>query len=136
MATKRSQKKYPALDPHLNPRTRYDQNDYDYLDKLSPENKQYLNNFTAEWLHADFSGERIHPVIIEKKYIKTKRRYKKVDKYKKDSGDRNNARNADVLSRSKAKGSYVAFEDISSNDETLDNFEDRLISQLDSKEED
>lgn len=72
---KRSNTKYPALDPHLNLRTRKEYIDCDYFDEL-PENwtdpktgktintKQYLNDFYNEHLHADFSGKkRIHPKV-------------------------------------------------------------------------
>jgi hypothetical protein len=71
---RRSQTKYPALDPYLNLRTRSEFLDFDYLDKL-PEKwtdpqtgktinpKQWLNDFTNEHLHADFNSnkKRIHP---------------------------------------------------------------------------
>lgn len=75
--TKRNQSEYPALDPRLNPKTRSEQNDYDYINDF-PEMwtdphtgkewtkhqlKQYLNDFTNEYLHASFnkdSKKRIH----------------------------------------------------------------------------
>jgi hypothetical protein len=73
---KRSNSQFPALDPHLNLKTRFEQLDIDYLDKL-PANwvdpktgkkwsntqlKQYLNDFTNESIHADFTTnkKRIH----------------------------------------------------------------------------
>jgi hypothetical protein len=74
--TRRSGSKYPALDPQLNLKTRFEQLDTDYLNKL-PKNwtdpktgktwtddqlKQYLNDFTNEFIHADFTTnkKRIH----------------------------------------------------------------------------
>jgi hypothetical protein len=74
--TRRSEAKYPALDPHLNLKTRFEFLDMDYLDQL-PETwtdpktgkkwtnaqlKQYLNDFTNEHVHADFTTnkKRIH----------------------------------------------------------------------------
>lgn len=74
--TRRANSKFPALDPHLNLKTRFEQLDIDYLDKL-PKNwtdpktgkkwsdtqlKQYLNDFTNESIHADFTTnkKRIH----------------------------------------------------------------------------
>lgn len=81
---KRSNSKFPALDPHLNLKTRFEQLDIDYLDKL-PANwvdpksgkkwsntqlKQYLNDFTNESIHADFTTnkKRIH----KKKKVESK----------------------------------------------------------------
>ena len=74
--TRRSGSKYPALDPQLNLKTRFEQLDTDYLNKLpktwtdpktgkkwtDSELKQYLNDFTNEFIHADFTTnkKRIH----------------------------------------------------------------------------
>lgn len=52
--TRRSQSKYPALDPKLNLKTRQELLDIDYLDQLSDKDKQWLNDFTNEYVHADF----------------------------------------------------------------------------------
>lgn len=70
--TRRSEAKYPALDPQLNLRTRSEQLDFDYIDSL-PETwtdpltgkkwnpKQFLNDFTNESVHAEFKKKkRIH----------------------------------------------------------------------------
>ncbi len=71
--TRRSEAKYPALDPHLNLKTRFENLDYDYVDTL-PETwtdpktgkkynpKQWLNDFTNEHTHADFktNKKRVH----------------------------------------------------------------------------
>lgn len=71
--TKRSNAKYPALDPLLNLKTRYEQLDFDYVNKLpdtwtDPKTgkkcnpKQFLNDFANEFIHADFTSnkKRIH----------------------------------------------------------------------------
>lgn len=91
--TKRSAARYPALRPELNPRTRYELLDYDYLDKLDESEMQWLQDFTEEYTHANFNhpGRRIH----------------KGKKYKKDCYDRNNARNRCMWSRAKAAGLTV-----------------------------
>lgn len=52
--TRRSQSKYPALDPRLNLRTRQEILDYDYIDQLSEKDKQWLNDFSSEYINADF----------------------------------------------------------------------------------
>lgn len=71
--TRRSEAKYPALDPHLNLKTRFEELDFDYIDQLpdtwtDPKTgkkynpKQWLNDFTNEHTHADFrtNKKRIH----------------------------------------------------------------------------
>lgn len=64
---RRSQSKYPALDPKLNLKTRADLLDYDYIDQLSEKDKQWLNDFSNEYVNADFKThleegrKRIHP---------------------------------------------------------------------------
>lgn len=73
--TRRSQAKYPALDPKLNLKTRSDILDFDYIDKLpetwtdpktgrkwtNDELKQYLNDFSKEYALASFDKKkRVH----------------------------------------------------------------------------
>lgn len=71
--SKRSQNKFPALDPTLNLKTRANLLDYDYINDL-PETwtdphtgkkynpKQYLNDFSTEYYVTDFKSnkKRIH----------------------------------------------------------------------------
>lgn len=98
--TKRSQSKYPALDKSVNLRTRIHLIDYDYLDKLSPEEKQWLNKFTDEYVNGNFNREN------------TRSNLQKGRAPIKDSDDRNNARNRDVMTRQQARKSTVYLEDI------------------------
>lgn len=71
--TRRANSKYPALDPELNLKTRFEQLDFDYIKKLpdtwtDPKTgkkynpKQFLNDFANEFIHADFTSnkKRIH----------------------------------------------------------------------------
>jgi hypothetical protein len=71
--SRRSNSKYPALDQQLNLKTRYDQLDMDYVNKLpeiwtDPKTgkkwnpKQFLNDFANESVNADFTTnkKRIH----------------------------------------------------------------------------
>lgn len=73
--TKRSKNKYPSLQPELNLKTRSDLIDYDYTTNL-PETwtdpktgktynpKQWLNDFTEEYVSASFNKKkRIHKKI-------------------------------------------------------------------------
>lgn len=54
---KRSKAKYPNLDKGLNLKSRTEVLDYDYLDKLSPENLAYLNKFSGEHYNAAFDDD-------------------------------------------------------------------------------
>ncbi len=110
---RRTRKKYAALDPALNLKSRTDLLSIDYFDKLDDNAKEWLNNFTEEDVHANFnhSGKKI---------------YKK-KKDKKASYDRNNARNRDVLTRVKVSGSYEPITEVTYNPE------DEMIAQIDKK---
>ncbi len=88
--SRRSRAKYPALDPALNLKSRTDLIDYDYIQKLSEEEKKWLNDFTEEYTN----------VVLDAKNVKRNKHNTK--KLKKDCYDRNNARNRDVLVRQRA----------------------------------
>ena len=108
--------KYPALKPELNLKTRYEQIDIDYLNKLTEEEKAWLNKFMEEYVNASFQ----HKNVIQKS-----------SKHKKDSYDRNNSRNRDILTRAKATGLIVSISDITEDVENSNDNEDLLISKLD-----
>ncbi len=110
---KRNNTKYPALNPSLNLKTRTDLLDYDYLDKLNDKEKEWLNRFTEEYTHAKFNhkGKRIQ---------KTKEQVK-------DSYDRNNSRNRDILTRVRASGRLKDIETVKGRDMNIMTPEDELI---------
>lgn len=114
--TKRSQTKYAALKPHLNLKSRIDLLDYDYLDKLTPEEKEWLNRFTEEYTHANLKhgGKKLH----------------KTEKLKKDVYSRNNKRNNDIYTLQKSKHLLAEMKDLSFEHEKVD-IEDKIIEQLD-----
>jgi hypothetical protein len=79
--SRRSSSKYPALDPQLNLKTRFEELDFDYVNTLpdvwvDPKTgkkynpKQFLNDFANESIHADFktNKKRIH----KKKKVESK----------------------------------------------------------------
>lgn len=111
---RRSKVKYPALDPTYNLKTRVPLIDYDYLDKLSDKEKEWLNSFTEEYTNANFNHKG-------KKIQKRK-------KHTKDAYDRNNARNRDILTREIAQGAYIALEE-----KHTYNPEDEWIDKIDKK---
>lgn len=107
---RRSNTKYPALNPGLNLKTRKDLIDYDYLDKLSEKEKDWLNRFTEEYTNARFDHKG-----------------KKIQKQTKDSYDRNNSRNRDILTRIKAEGKLKATETLNEKDVSVLSPEDEII---------
>lgn len=88
---KRDRVKYRNLDKSVNLKIRHELIDYDYLDKLSDKELEWLDKFTGEWAGAALDTE--HP----------RRNLHKNKKLRKDCYDRNNARNRDVLSRSNVR---------------------------------
>lgn len=95
---RRSKIQYASLKPEYNLKTRRDLIDYDYLDKLSPKEKEWLAKFTEEYTNASFK--------------KGKKHLHKNKDGKKDCYDRNNARNRDIYTREKAQGSLEYFPDL------------------------
>lgn len=97
---KRSRTKYPALKPELNLKSRYELIDYDYVDKLSDDNKAWLNKFTEEYVNASLDSENL------------KNNFHYTDDLKKDCYRRNNARNRDILTRAKASGTFISTDEL------------------------
>lgn len=93
---KRNKSKYPALNPSLNTRIRREYNDLDYIDKLNPEEKAWMNKFMAEFLNADI-------ILDENKKLDPEQNIHKDPKYKKLNYDSNNFRNRDQYGLIKAK---------------------------------
>lgn len=112
------------------PKVRAEYNDFDYLDKLSEEEKAWLNKFNNEYLNASFEHNETDIQSYEK--------------YGKDSNDRNNSRNRCVYGQLKNNKSkkLVNYDNLSSD--TKDkieemrtnsvNVEDAYIDYLDYKE--
>ena len=109
--TRRSKEKYPALIPHLNLRTRFEQIDYDYIDQLTDAEKDWLNRFTEEYTNASFKNKKDRIHNPNKKITTIDKNGKEVKTtYEKDSYNRNNQRNADILTRAKASGKIYGLE--------------------------
>lgn len=113
--TRRAKQKYPSLTKGYNLRSRADLLDVDYLDKLSEEEKEWLNAFFEEEVNANFNHDG----------PKVNRRSKK---NKKRVYDANNARNRDILTRIKASGADYELKETDSY-----SIEDQVIEKLDSK---
>lgn len=88
----------------MNLKIRQEELDQDYIHLLSDEEKEWLNQFNKEYVLADFRGkptERLHPKKTITRVTKTSGRKKKVDIFKKDCEDKNNARNRDAYAITK-----------------------------------
>lgn len=117
---KRARTKYPALKPELNLKTRYELIDYDYINKLSEEDKKWLNKFTEEYVNASLNAENLTENFHNTKELK------------KDCYRRNNARNRDILTRAKASGNYISTDELMMNLSTAGlNLEQELLEQID-----
>ena len=101
----------------MNLKTRSDLIDYDYIDKLSDKDKEWLNKFTEEYVHDSLDRKNLRKNLHN------------TQKLKKDCDDRNNARNRCILTRSKAQGLLTDIDDLK---RTLDrDKEDDLVEELD-----
>jgi hypothetical protein len=91
-------KEYPALRKKSNTRIRQQKYDQDYVDKLGPEDRAWLEKFMGEYasLVLDENGK----VIPEQNLHQT-------EEHKKDIYDSNNARNRDMLSLINAQSGKV-----------------------------
>lgn len=129
--TRRSAKKYSALIPELNLKTRQHLIDYDYIDKLSEKDKAWLNQFTAEYVANDLDRKDFENNLVN------------TEEWKQECDRVNNARKNDLYTRLKVvnkidnwedyKSRIAENEDLDSFDE-LDNRENSATNQGDSGE--
>ena len=115
--SKRSREKYPALKPEFNLKTRYELIDYDYINKLSEDEKKWLNKFTEEYTNASLDTKN------------PKKNLHKTKKLRKDCYDRNNARNRCILTKANATGIVDSYEAVKIKVE----YEEDIIDNLDAK---
>lgn len=105
--SKRSRTAHASLKPEYNLKSRQDLIDYDYLDQLSDKDKDWLAKFSEEYIGASFKKE-----LPKRKGKRRKaQNLHKTKELKKSVYDANNARNRDILTRSKAQGLLSYIED-------------------------
>jgi hypothetical protein len=121
---RRNSAKYPGLEKSLCRRVVREYMDQDYIDKLSPKEKEWLSSFNEEWLSANFNhkGKKLHKSKAKKREIY----------------NRNNARNRDLTSILKQRGHVRAPANLAQVSEEAqgtshNNHEDVLITILDSQ---
>lgn len=93
---RRSDVKYPGLNPSYNSKIKQEYLDYDYVSKLSDKDKEFLNKFTEE-----FYGAALDVHNLENNLHNT-------PKLKKDCQDRNNARNRCIYSIQRATNRLIS----------------------------
>ena len=95
----------------------------DYIDKLSEEEKKWLNDFNTEWLGANLN--------------ESKKLMHNTKALRKDCFDRNNARNRDIYGRSRVGGKLDSLDEQLiaklEEDEIDEEFEERIIEKIDKK---
>jgi hypothetical protein len=119
--SRRSQQEHPDLDPKFNLRSRLELIDQDYLDKLSPEELKWLNQFNREYVSASLDSENPRKNLHRNK------------KLRKSCYDQNNSRNRDVLTRAKAAKLLIDYETLIEESDYND-YEEKLINELDKKQ--
>jgi len=135
--TKRSREKYPSLKRNLNSKVRQEMLDYDYVDQLSYEEKQYLEDFNSEYYNASVGKQADEGK--DNRFIKgyDENGLSEVKKVQ----DANNARQRDLYGRVRNKvgatkllnyeDSQAIVEDKLQGSLRNDNYEDALIDYLD-----
>jgi hypothetical protein len=92
----------------LNLKTRYEEIEdiASYFHTLPPSAKNFMHSFVEEYVNANFKhkGKPIYTEVDDKRAIY----------------NRNNARNRDILTRSKASGQYIAIDDPNTQKDALE----------------
>ena len=118
--SKRSQTKYPGLDPKVNRGNVRDVIDFDYIDKLSEEEKAFLDKFSTEYYTADFRPTKTRRTPLHKGKKARRKIYKT-----------NNDRNSDTTSYLWNYGALGSYEDLTDSDLKSRSPEEALIAVID-----
>jgi hypothetical protein len=110
---KRDLERYPALNPRLNARTRFEVLDMDYLKKLEDSDLEYMNKFMGEYVSGAFKKDDTGEYSSEN--------FHKTQEERRECYTRNNTRNRCGLTISNATGQTVRADNIN---ELIDNMTD------------
>lgn len=119
--TRRDKEKYKALYPKLNLKSRQEELEVDYLDKLSEDEKEWLNKFNDEYVNAHLDRKK-----LKKNLHRTKKLKSEID-------NRNYTRKKDVYTGEKASGRLKFLNDMKVELTDCQNYEDILIYDVDMK---
>jgi hypothetical protein len=108
---KRELDKYPALNPRLNARTRFEVLDMDYLKKLSDQELVFMNQFMAEYVSGSFKKDETGDYSSDNLH--------KTGEERRECYSRNNMRNRCGLTVSNATGQTYRCDDIGEFMDTL-----------------
>jgi hypothetical protein len=119
-AKRKNRKKvpYPGLEPEYNLKIRQEELYIDYKNKLSEDEKRWLNKFNEEYVSASLDTKKL------------KNNLHRTKKLKKDCQDRNNNRNADVYGNEKKNNNLRYVEDLKENEHPSISYEDMLIDAI------
>lgn len=98
-SNRRTRTKHPELNKNLHLKIRQELIDYDYLDKLNEEEKEWLNRFTKEYVSASFEKT--------KKGNPSPKNLHKGSKLRKKVYNANNKRNIDAYAISRINNSLA-----------------------------
>lgn len=123
---KRDMHPYPALEKNLNLKTKQDELEIDYIDKLTDKELEWLNRFNEEYVNASLNRKQIKRNIHSTKELK-----QSCDK-------KNNDRKTCLFTREKAAGNLRYFSELdyySVDNNELEQYEDKLINMIENEEE-
>ena len=119
------------MNPRLNSRVRQELIDYDYIDQLNDEQKEFLNDFSEEYINA----------AVGKQSEADKNKFHNTPELVKDCTDRNNARNRCWYGRQRNRVgathilNYEDSQELIESQQQIDSnyVEDAFIDYIDSK---
>lgn len=115
---KRKKVKYPSLTPRLNSRVRQEYMDYDYVDQLSDDEKQFLEDFNKEYYQASVGRQKDEGK--DNRFTKGKEAVKQAQ-------HDNNKRNSDLYGQIRNKVSRTK---LLNYDDVLNMVEDELSREV------
>lgn len=116
---KRDTEQYPALKKNLNLKSRQDEIDVDYLNKLSEKEKEWLNKFNEEYVNASLDRQNFDNNIHNTLELKQ------------SCDRRNNERKECLYTREKAKDNLKYLSDENCKTFKINDYENSLIDKID-----
>lgn len=115
---KRDSVRWRGLDPQSNPKNRREVVDYDYLDNLTPEETDFINQFTEEWYNGVLPSRQTFDGLPSKEKDKFMH---KTEEERAECWANNNKRNRDLFSGALATRRLVSLSSFNDNGENIKN---------------